>query len=107
MTIKRVWRGWTTAENADAYEQVLGSHVLPSIEDKRIPGYLGIEVLRADLGDEVEFCTVMTFDSLQNVIDFQGRDYARAYVPEKAQAVLKRWDQASRHYEVREERRYG
>lgn len=107
MPIKRVWRGWTTRENADVYEDLLTTHVLPGIEAKRIPGYRGIEVLREDLGDEVEFSTIMTFDELRNVIDFQGEDYARCYVPERAQAVLSRWDQTSRHYEVRETRAYG
>lgn len=106
MTIRRVWRGWTTAENADCYLEILRTHVLPGIEAKGIPGYRGIEVLREDLGNEVEFSTVMTFDSVDNVIAFQGPDYARAYVPDKAQAVLSRWDETSRHYEVVEARRY-
>jgi hypothetical protein len=49
----------------------------------------------------------MTFQSLQNVIDFQGEDYARCYVPDAAQQVLKRWDQFSAHYEAIEARNYG
>jgi len=48
----------------------------------------------------------MTFDSLQNVIDFQGEDYARCYVPDAAKLVLKRWDQVSAHYEFIECRKY-
>jgi antibiotic biosynthesis monooxygenase (ABM) superfamily enzyme len=107
MSIKRVWRGWTTPDNAAAYEEILLSHVIPGIEAKRIPGYRSIEVLREHLGDEVEFCTVMAFDSLDNVVAFQGADYARAYVPDRARAVLKRWDQVSRHYEVRAVRDAG
>jgi hypothetical protein len=54
--------------------------------------------------DEVEFITVMTFDSLQSVIDFQGEDYARAYVPDAARRLLKRWDPVSSHYEAIESR---
>lgn len=107
MTIKRVWHGWTTRDNAEAYETLLKREVFPGIEAKGIPGYLGIELLRRELADEVEFVTIMTFESLQNVIDFQGEDYARAYVPEAAQRVLKRWDPVSVHFEVRETRRYG
>jgi len=49
----------------------------------------------------------MTFAALENVVDFQGEDYARAYVPEAAQRVLKRWDPVSAHFEVRETRRHG
>jgi antibiotic biosynthesis monooxygenase (ABM) superfamily enzyme len=71
MTVKRVWHGWTTHENADIYEKLLHDQVLPSIEAKQIPGYRSIELWRRDLEDEVEFTTVMSFDSLENVIDFQ------------------------------------
>ena len=106
MTIKRIWHGWTTQENADQYQQLLHDEVFPGIEAKQIPGYLSIQLLRQDLEDEVEFVTIMTFQSLQNVIDFQGKDYTRCYVPPKAQKVLKRWNQVSSHYEVIETRSY-
>lgn len=106
MTVKRVWRGWTSRDGADAYEHVLLTQVIPGIEAMGISGFRGIEVLREDQGDEVEFSTVMTFDRIDDVVAFQGPDYARAYVPESARAVLTRWDETSRHYEVREVRRY-
>lgn len=104
MAIKRVWHGWTTPENAQAYWTVLSETVIPGIEAKDIRGYRGIEVLRRDHESEVEFVTMMTFDSIQSVIDFQGEDYARSYVPDVAQAVLKRWDQTASHFEVLDER---
>lgn len=106
MAIKRIWHGWTTPENADAYRKLLHEEVFPGIEAKKIPGYLSIELLQRDLEDEVEFVTIMTFQSLQNVIDFQGEDYARCYVPEAARKVLKRWDAYSAHYEAIEARIY-
>ena len=107
MTIKRVWHGWTTPEYAAAYEKLLHDEVFPGIEAKQIPGYRSIELWRRDLADEVEFSTIMTFDSLQNVIDFQGKNYEQAYVPDAARKVLKRWDESSLHYETRETRNYG
>ena len=106
MTIKRVWHGWTTPGNAAAYEKLLHDEVFPGIEAKQIPGYRSIELWRRDLADEVEFSTIMTFDALQNVIDFQGDNYERSYVPDAAQKVLKRWDDTSSHYETRETRIY-
>jgi len=106
MAIKRIWHGWTTMENADKYQTILNKEVLPSIEAKKIPGYKKIEVLRIEFETEVEFVTIMTFESLQNVIDFQGEDYKRCYVPDVAQKVLKRWDQESTHYELIETREY-
>ncbi|MCP5368525.1 MAG: antibiotic biosynthesis monooxygenase [Hyphomicrobiales bacterium] len=107
MAVKRIWHGWTTPDNADTYEHLLHDHVFPGIEDKEIPGYRGIELLRRDGADEVEFVTIMTFESLDDVIAFQGPDYARCYVPDAAQKVLKRWDQVAAHYELREQRQYG
>ncbi len=93
MTTKRIWHGWTTPERADDYERLLRDEVFPGIEAKQIAGYRSIELLRRDLGDEVEFITIMTFDTLQSVIDFQGEDYQRCYVPDAAQAKrCSNWD---------------
>ena len=52
--IARLWHGWTTRENADAYEALLRSEVLPGIH--RIPGYHGAYLLRrdADLGRDLQ-----------------------------------------------------
>ncbi len=106
MAIKRIWHGWTTKKNADKYQNILNNEVLPSIEAKKIPGYKSIEVLKIELETEVEFVTIMTFESLQNVIDFQGEDYKKCYVPDVAQKVLKRWDQEATHYELIEMKNY-
>lgn len=107
MSVRRIWHGWTTKENADAYQTVLTNTVLPGIEAKNIPGFRGVDVLRTEHEEEVEFVTIMTFDSVQNVIDFQGEDYQKAYVPDVAQNVLKRWDQEAAHYELVDTRRSG
>ena len=107
MAVMRIWHGWTTHENADVYQSLLQSEVFPGIEAKNIPGYRKIELLRRDLDEEVEFITIMTFEALQNVIDFQGPDYEEAYVPDAARKVLKRWDETSAHYHVEETRDYG
>ena len=104
--IKRIWNGYTTPENADAYEHLLDALVFPDIEAKRIPGYRGIELLRHDAADEVQFTTVMEFDSLDDVIAFQGEDYEAAYIPAEARKVLKRWDKRSSHHRVCQTRRY-
>lgn len=100
--ISRIWHGYTTPANADAYESVLRGEVIVGIRDREIPGFNEIQVFRRDLGDEVEFVTVMWFDSLDAVRAFAGEDYERAYVPEEARRVLARWDERSQHYEVRE-----
>lgn len=104
--IKRIWHGYTTPENADAYRDLLDTTVFPGIEAKNIPGYRSIELLRRTVGDEIEFTTVMSFDSLDDVIAFQGEDYEVAYVPDAARRILKRWDDRSSHHEQVELRQY-
>lgn len=99
--IARIWHGWTTHEEADAYERVLHTEVIPGIENMNLPGFLGIEVLRRRREDEVEFMTVMRFESLDNVRAFTGEDYERAHVPDAARRVLKRFDERATHYEIR------
>jgi antibiotic biosynthesis monooxygenase (ABM) superfamily enzyme len=106
MTVKRVWHGWTAPENADAYEDLLRTFVFPGIEAKQVEGYRSIELFRRPVQDEVEFITVMTFDSLDAVKAFVGEEYETVYVPERARAILKRFDQRSQHYELIETRNY-
>jgi antibiotic biosynthesis monooxygenase (ABM) superfamily enzyme len=100
--IVRIWHGWTTPENADAYERLLKTEIFPGIAAKNVPGYRAIELLRRPAGSEVEFITVMRFDSLDAVKQFVGEDHEPAYVPEKAREVLKRFDERAQHYERRE-----
>ena len=99
--ISRIWHGWTTPANADAYEALLKSEIFVGIQDREIAGYRGIHLLRRDLSDEVEFVTIMWFDSLEAVRTFAGEDYEVAVVPPKARALLSRFDERSQHYEVK------
>ena len=105
--ISRIWHGWTTPGNADRYERLLRTNVLPGIAGREIPGYLGAHLLRDDGEAEVEFVTILWFESIDAVRLFAGEDYETAYVPPQARAVLSRWDDRSRHYEVRSEPQEG
>ena len=98
--ICRLWRGWTTPENADSYERVVRGEVIPEIEARQIPGFRHIDLMRRECGDEVEFQTLMWFDSLDSIKTFMGEDYAASHVPPQAQAVLKRFDERAAHFEV-------
>ena len=101
--ISRVWHGWTTLTNADVYEALLKSEIFTNIESRQIAGYRGIHLFRRNLGEEVEFVTVMWFDSIDAVRAFAGEDYEVAVVPPKARALLSRFDARSQHYEVKAE----
>jgi antibiotic biosynthesis monooxygenase (ABM) superfamily enzyme len=102
--ISRIWHGWTTPVNADKYEALLKEEIFVGIENRQIPGFRSIQLLRREVGAEVEFVTIMSFDSLDAVREFVGEDYQAAVVPEKARTVLSRFDEESQHYEIRAER---
>ena len=104
--IIRLWHGWTTPENAEIYENLLKTEIFPGIAAKGVAGYRGIRLLRRAHDDELEFITMMEFDSWEAVKKFAGEDYERAYVPPKAREVLARFDERSQHYEIRENIRY-
>jgi heme-degrading monooxygenase HmoA len=99
--IGRIWHGYTIPENADAYEALLKSEIFTAIADLQIRGYRGIQLFRRPLEDEVEFITIMWFETLEDVRQFAGADYEQAVVPAKARKLLKRFDATSQHYEVR------
>ena len=102
--IERIWHGWTTPQRADDYEALLRTEVFTGIAARQIRGFHGIRLLRRVAGDEVEFITVMRFDSLEAVQEFAGADSEQAVVPPAARAILLRFDQRSQHYQVRLER---
>ncbi len=101
--ISRVWHGWTIPGNADAYEQLLKNEIFIGIQNRQIAGLRGIHLLRRNLGDEVEFITVMWFDTLNAVRVFAGEDYEVSVVPPKARELLASFDERSQHYDVKAE----
>jgi heme-degrading monooxygenase HmoA len=87
-----------------ATDSRLRGEVIPGIEARHIPGFRSIDLVRRERADDVEFMTLMWFDSLDNVRSFMGDDYELAHVPAAAQAVLKDFDPRSAHYEVLDRR---
>ena len=98
--ICRIWRGWTTPENADAYENIVRGEVIPGIESRQIPGFQHIDLMRREAGEEVEFTTIMWFDSMDAIIAFMGEDYSVSHVPDRARQVLARFDAHAAHHDV-------
>lgn len=104
--ISRIWHGWTTHENADAYERILKTEVMHEIEGKAVAGFKEIRLLRRLHDTEVEFITIMLFESLEDIRKFAGEDYEKAFVPAAARKVLLRFDATTQHYQVRHELNY-
>ena len=96
--IARMWHGYATPENADEDEAMLKPELLPRVS--RTQGYRGSYFLRRNLGAEVEFVTVMLWESLDATRSFAGANYEVAVVPPERRRVLKRFDERSAHYQV-------
>ncbi len=97
--IARHWRGWTKPENADAYENLLRTTVLPAL--LQIEGYRGGYVLRHLGPTECEFVVINLFDSVDAVRRFAGEDYAVPVFEPEALQLLSKVDPVAAHYEVR------
>jgi len=96
--IMRIWHGYTSPANADAYEQLLKSEILPGIH--RVNGYRGAWLLRQRKESEVEFITITTWDSWEAIEQFAGDGHTGAVVPPKARQLLARFDEHAEHYEA-------
>jgi antibiotic biosynthesis monooxygenase (ABM) superfamily enzyme len=96
--IARTWHGYTRPEHADAYESMLKPELLPGIG--KVKGYRGSYLLRRNAGAEVEFITILLFDSLDDIRAVAGPDYETAVIPEERRKHLSRYDARAQHYEV-------
>lgn len=96
--IARIWHGYTKPQDADAYEAMLKPELLPGISE--VAGYQSSYLLRKDAEDEVEFITVMFWDSIDAIRAFAGEDYETSIVPEERRRYLSRHDAKATHYHV-------
>jgi heme-degrading monooxygenase HmoA len=96
--IARMWHGSTKPEHADAYEAMLKPELLPGIS--QVPGFKGSYFLRRPVGDEVEFVTILLWESLEALKDFAGPNYEISIIPEERRKYLSRHDERAAHYEV-------
>jgi heme-degrading monooxygenase HmoA len=98
--IARIWHGWTKQGDAKTYEEMLRNEIFPSIAARNIKGYRGAELFSNEDDDEVEFVTLLRFDSMDAVKEFAGPDEAKPVIYPKAERLLTRMDERSRHYRV-------
>jgi antibiotic biosynthesis monooxygenase (ABM) superfamily enzyme len=97
--IARTWRGWTKPADAKVYENMLRSEISPSIAARKISGYHGAELFIREDGNEMEFVTLLRFDSMEGVKEFAGADESEPVIYPKVEALLTRMERA-RHYRV-------
>lgn len=96
--IARVWYGYTKPEHADAYEAMLKPELLPGIS--KVKGYKGSYLLRRTVGDEVQFSTIMLWESIESIRAVGGPNYEIAIVPEDRKQYLAHYDERAAHFEV-------
>ncbi len=97
--IARVWHGNTTHDNADNYESMLKPELLPGLS--KVKGFQGSYLLRRNLGEEVEFITIILWDSIHSLCAFAGPDYETSIIPEDRRKYLTSHDTKAAHFEVR------
>lgn len=97
--IIRAWNGWTTPENAPAYEALLNGQIAPNIVARAIPGLRELAVLRR-VEAPGHFLTLMTFDNWSAVEQFAGPDPTASVVPPAAQTLLTHHDAHAQHFEL-------
>jgi antibiotic biosynthesis monooxygenase (ABM) superfamily enzyme len=98
--IARIWHGWTRPADAKTYEDLLRDEIFPGIARREINGYLGADLFINEDRDEVEFITLLRFDSMEAVKEFAGEDESKPVIYPKAERLLTRMDERSRHYRV-------
>ena len=96
--IARIWRGWATPQDAEAYAAHFKGAVLPHLAE--IAGYRGAHLLRRAEGDEVGYVAITFFDSLEAIQAFAGPDTEKANVEPEARRVLSRIEERCEHYAV-------
>src|SRR5690242_14693142 len=96
--IGRMWRGWTSSDQADGYEAVFRDVVLPELRD--VAGCRGAYLLRRDDEEGAEFVTLTLFDSLDAVRAFAGEHYQTAVISDEARAVLRDFETTARHFTI-------
>jgi heme-degrading monooxygenase HmoA len=96
--IARIWHGYAKPEHADAYEAMLKPELLPGIS--KVKGFRGSYLMRREAGAEVEFITIILWDSIDAIRAVAGADYEKAVIPEERRKYLARYDAKAAHYEV-------
>ena len=96
--VARVWRGWTSAADADEYAEYLLATGMK--EARETTGNRGAYFLRRIDGDRAEFVTVILWETLEAVRRFAGDEIERAvFFPEDERYLVDR-ELTATHYEV-------
>jgi antibiotic biosynthesis monooxygenase (ABM) superfamily enzyme len=79
---------------------MLRDEIFPSIAARKISGYGGAELFIREDGNEVEFVTLLRFESMDGAKEFAGGDASRPVIYPGVERLLTRMDERSRHYRI-------
>lgn len=96
--IARIWRGSALPEKAEEYVKHLATSVLPEL--RQIDGFRGVNLLRQDAGEIVEFIVITYWASMDAIRKFAGEDAEVAVVAPAAQPLFREYDPGVKHFEV-------
>ena len=97
--IARIWHGWTKRSDAKTYENMLRDEIFPSIAARNIKGYRGARLFVREDGDEMEFITLLRFDSMDGVKEFAGSDDSKPVIFPGVEKLITRMEPAQ-HYRI-------
>jgi hypothetical protein len=83
--ILREWRGRASPLQPDAYPTRIRAKVLPELA--RVPGFLGAQLSKRQLGDTIEFLVLTRWRAIGAIQDFAGLP-RRSLNPARSQPLL-------------------
>ena len=96
--IARMWRGSALPKKAEEYIRHLEKSVLPELQ--QIDGFQGLQLMRRESSDSVEFIVMTLWDSMESIHSFAGENAEVAVVAQAAQPLFREYDAMVKHFEV-------
>ena len=78
---------------------MLRDEIFPSIAARNIKGYRGARLFMREDGGEMEFVTLLRFDSMDGVKEFAGSDESKPVIFPGVEKLITRMEPA-KHYRV-------
>lgn len=98
--VVREWQGRAEYDRRAVYPAHFHERVLPEL--RGTPGFLGVELLIADHGSEIEFKVMTRWESMDAIRSFAGDNLTKAVVEPGAIAALIDFDDQVTHYTLLE-----
>src|ERR1700722_13436812 len=96
--VERHWKGIASIDQSDNYTRHLITETFPKVS--LMKGFVKATILKRPVAGGVEFLIVTTWESIEAIRQFAGEPVDMANVPPEARAMMVKFDEFARHYEV-------